>query len=83
MHQVAAGIKDSARVIELDLQMSIDAGEGVDEIWMDGVPDIHVVTHGVHGDLSTQAIVANAVRRVIRAEPDLITMADLPSISVG
>jgi len=83
VHQMGYGIKDGERVIELDLQMSVDAGESIDEIWVDGTPDIHTVIHGVHGDLSTAAVAANCVRRVVAAAPGLVTMADLPLIAAG
>ncbi|MBI3537066.1 MAG: dihydrodipicolinate reductase, partial [Chloroflexi bacterium] len=83
VHQIGYGVKNNSRVIELDLQMSVDAGESLDEIWIDGTPEIHSVIHGVHGDLSTAAIAANSIRRVMDAPPGLLTMADLPIISVG
>ncbi len=83
VHQIGVGIKGGERVIELDLQMSVDAGENLDECWIDGTPEIHSVIHGVHGDLSTAAIAANAIKRVAAAEPGLQTMADLPLIAVG
>ncbi len=83
VRQLGYGIKSGQRVIELDLQISVDAGENLDEMWIDGTPEIHSVVHGVHGDLSTAAIAANAIRRVVDAEPGLVTMADLPIISVG
>ncbi len=83
VHQMGVGIKGGERMIELDLQMSVDAGENLDECWIDGIPEIHSVIHGVHGDLSTAAIAANAIKRVAVAEPGLQTMADLPLIAVG
>ncbi len=83
VHQIGVGIKGGARVIELDLQMSVDAGENLDECWIDGTPEIHSVIHGVHGDLSTAAITANAIKRVAAAEPGLKTMADMPIVAVG
>jgi hypothetical protein len=83
VHQIGAGIKGGARVIELDLQMSVDAGENLDECWIDGTPEIHSVIHGVHGDLSTAAIAANAIKRVAASPPGLHTMADLPLLAVG
>lgn len=83
VQQFGYGIKDGQRVIVLELRMSVDAGESVDEVWLDGTPAIHSVVHGVHGDLSTAAVAANAIRRVVVAPPGLVTMADLPIISVG
>jgi hypothetical protein len=50
---------------------------------IDGKPAIHSLIKGVHGDLSTAAVAANSMRRVIAAPPGLATMADIPIISVG
>lgn len=83
VHQIGIGTKGGQRVIELDLRMSVDAGESVDECFIDGKPEIHSVVHGVHGDLSTAAIAANAIKRIVQAEPGLKTMADLPMLYVG
>jgi 4-hydroxy-tetrahydrodipicolinate reductase len=83
VHQIGIGTKRGQRVIELDLRMSVDAGESVDECFIDGKPEIHSVVHGVHGDLSTAAIAANAIKRIAQAEPGLKTMADLPMVYVG
>ncbi|MGE5264347.1 MAG: dihydrodipicolinate reductase, partial [Acidobacteriota bacterium] len=82
VHQTAYGLLNGERVIELDLKMSVDAGDSVDEVWLDGKPSIHSVIQGVHGDLSTAAVAANSIRRVVAAPPGLVTMADIPIISV-
>lgn len=83
VRQYGYGIRNGERIIELDLKMCVDAGESVDEVWLEGNPPIHSMIQGVHGDLSTAAVAANAVRRVVNAAPGLVTMADLPVISVG
>jgi hypothetical protein len=83
VEQFGYGIKNGKRVIELHLRMCVDVGESVDEVWIEGKPPIHSVVHGVHGDLSTAAVAANCVRRVVAASPGLVTMADIPVISVG
>lgn len=83
VEQFGYGIQDGQRLIELHLQMSVDAGESVDEVWLEGKPSIHSVIHGVHGDISTAAVAANCVRRVVAAAPGLVTMADLPIVAVG
>ncbi len=82
VEQFGYGIKAGQRVIELHLRMSVDAGESVDQVWIDGTPPIHSVIRGVHGDLSTAAVAANSIRRVVAAAPGLVTMADLPIIFV-
>jgi 2,4-diaminopentanoate dehydrogenase len=83
VRQYGYGIQNGKRVIDLDLRMCVDAGDSVDEVWLDGKPAVHSVIHGVHGDLSTAAVAANSIRRVVGAPPGLVTMADIPIISVG
>ena len=82
VRQFGYGVKNGERVIELDLKMCVDAGDSVDEVWLEGKPSIHSVITGVHGDLSTAAVAANSIRRVVAAPPGLVTMADIPIISV-
>jgi len=50
---------------------------------IEGKPPIHSIIKGVHGDLSTAAVAANCVRRVVAHSPGVVTMADLPIISGG
>ncbi|HEX7586930.1 MAG TPA: dihydrodipicolinate reductase [Anaerolineae bacterium] len=83
VEQFGYGLKNGQRLIELHLRMCVDAGDSVDEIWLEGRPSIHAVISGVHGDLSTAAVAANCIRRVVNAEPGLVTMADIPIVTVG
>ena len=83
VEQYGYGIRNGEKLIELHLRMCVDAGEGVDEVWLEGKPSIHSVIRGVHGDLSTAAVAANCVRNVVAAAPGLATMTDIPVISVG
>ncbi len=83
VEQFGYGIRDGQRVIELHLRMCVDAGESVDETWIDGTPSIHSVVTGVHGDLSTAAVATNCVRRVVATAPGLVTMTDIPIVSAG
>ena len=83
VEQFGYGIRDGKRIIELHLRMCVDAGESVDEVWLEGRPAVHSRITGVHGDLSTAAVATNCIRRVVAAPPGLVTMADLPIISVG
>lgn len=83
VEQYGYGFAKGEKLIELHLRMCVDAGEGYDEVMIDGKPAIHSLVKGVHGDLSTAAVAANCVRRVVAGAPGLVTMADLPIISVG
>lgn len=83
VEQYGYGYSKGEKVIELHLRMCVDAGEGSDEVIIDGKPAIRSLIKGVHGDLSTAAVAANCVRRVVAGVPGLVTMADIPIISVG
>lgn len=83
VEQYGYGYSKGEKLIELHLRMCVDAGEGVDEVWLEGKPSIHSVIHGVHGDLSTAAVAANCVRNIVAAAPGLVTMTEIPVISVG
>ncbi|MCL4394056.1 MAG: dihydrodipicolinate reductase [Chloroflexi bacterium] len=83
VEQYGYGIAGGKRVVELHLRMCVDAGDSVDEVWLEGKPPIHSVVYGVHGDLSTAAVAANCIRRVVAAPPGLLTMADIPIVTVA
>lgn len=81
VRQTAFGIMDGQRVIELELLMSVDAGHSSDEVWIEGTPNVQSRVEGIHGDLSTAAIVANTIQRIVESPPGMQTMVDLPVIS--
>ena len=61
---------------------ALDAGEDGDTIQIMGKPDLEVKLKGTNGDIATVAIAVNAVRRVKDAAPGLVTMRDLPIVTV-
>lgn len=80
IHQVAQGLMDSRRVIELDLQMYLEAVEPRDRVHIEGIPDLDVTADGgIHGDIATPAVVVNSLPRVHQAPPGLHSILDLPS----
>jgi hypothetical protein len=78
--QVARGLKGRVERVRLELLMSVDAGDSVDEIWIEGKPSLHTTVKGIHGDVSTAAVAANAVRLVVDGPPGLLTMLELPVV---
>ncbi|MBI2940283.1 MAG: dihydrodipicolinate reductase [Chloroflexi bacterium] len=79
VRQTASGFVAGVERICLQLTMALGAPDPRDEIAIAGVPDVHLLLPGgVHGDVSTAAIVVNCARRVLEAAPGLITMKDLP-----
>ncbi len=81
VRQFGRGFSNGVEKVSLELQMAVDAGEALDEVWIEGNPNLHSVVKGIHGDVSTAAVVANAARRVVEAKPGLLTMVDLPLVS--
>ena len=79
--QAAHAFNNGMEVITLEMRMAVDAGESSDEVWIEGHPNLHSRVIGIHGDISTAAVVANTARRIVGARPGLLTMLDLPIIS--
>ena len=79
LRQKAKGIIKNKEVIVLDFQAYIGAEEEYDAITIHGIPTIkEKIQPCVHGDIGTVAMVVNAIPKVIKAPPGLLTMKDLP-----
>ena len=72
----------SGEFVALTFIAALDAGEDGDTIQITGKPDLEVKLKGTNGDIATVAIAVNAVRRVKDAAPGLVTMRDLPIVTV-
>ncbi len=81
VRQFGRGLYAGEDKVILELEMALDAPEAYDEAWIEGTPDLHSMVKGIHGDISTAAVVANTARRVLEAKPGLLTMMDLPLVS--
>ncbi len=77
VHQAGRGFMGGREVITLDLRMYVGAPESVDRVHIEGTPGLTNELRGVHGDLSTAAVVVNCIPQVLAARPGLLTMADL------
>ncbi|MFB0543185.1 MAG: hypothetical protein ACETVR_00230 [Candidatus Bathyarchaeia archaeon] len=79
LKQRAMGIKDGGALITLDFRAYIGAEEEYDAVTIEGLPNINEkISPCVHGDYGTVGITINSIPKVIRAEPGLKTMKDLP-----
>ena len=81
VRQFGRGLYAGEDKVILELEMAVDAPEAYDEAWIEGTPNVHSLVKGIHGDVSTAAVVGNAARRVVEAKPGLLTMVDLPLVS--
>jgi 4-hydroxy-tetrahydrodipicolinate reductase len=82
LKQVACGYTNEGRFMTLTFLAALDAGDDGDTIKISGVPNLEVRLKGTNGDIATVAITLNAVRRVLEASPGLVTMRDLPIVTV-
>ncbi|HVS33003.1 MAG TPA: dihydrodipicolinate reductase [Thermoanaerobaculia bacterium] len=66
--------------VSLELRMYVGAeAVAADRVIIKGVPDLEmVIPGGTHGDRATAAMVVNAIPRVVKARPGVLTMDDIP-----
>jgi 4-hydroxy-tetrahydrodipicolinate reductase len=81
LQQVAYGIDGGIERIRLELTMAVGVDAPVDRVQIDGEPSfVTEIAGGLHGDVATCAIAANAIPVVWAAPPGLRTVIDLPPI---
>ncbi|MGZ4972597.1 MAG: NAD(P)H-dependent amine dehydrogenase family protein [Limisphaerales bacterium] len=79
-----AEAKAGKHKLTLDLKMYLDAEDPRDAVNIIGDPPIDAVLRGgVHGDRATVAALVNAVPTVLRAQPGLLLMTDVPVPRAG
>ena len=79
VHQIARGTARGEEKIFMELQMYVGARESNDSIELHGKPELTLtIPGGTHGDLSTAALVVNAIPSILAAPAGLKTSRDLP-----
>lgn len=82
LKQVARGYTEEGEFMSLTFLAALDAGDDGDTILITGQPNLEVKLKGTNGDIATVAITVNAIRRVTEAPPGLVTMRDLPVVTI-
>ena len=82
LKQVARAYAYGDEFMTLVFIAALDAENEGDAIKITGKPDLEVKLQGTNGDVATVAIAVNAIRRVKQAAPGLVTMRDLPIVTV-
>jgi len=82
LKQAARAYTDDGIFMNLTFIAALEEGESEDTIKITGKPELEVKLKGSNGDIATVAIAVNAIRRVREAEPGLITMRDLPIVTL-
>jgi len=82
LHQVARGYRadgDPEAAVVLDLVMAMGARDPHDAVAIQGTPPLRlVIAGGIHGDIATWAIAANALPFIVAAPPGLLSVSRLP-----
>lgn len=81
LKQVARGFSAEGEFATLTFIAALDMEDDGDTILIKGRPDLEIKLKGTNGDLSTVAMVVNAVRRVHEASAGLVTMRDIPPVT--
>jgi 2,4-diaminopentanoate dehydrogenase len=81
VEQIAIGKMNGKEIIRMEFQAYLGAPESHDTVFITGIPNIEAtVKGGIQGDIATAAMAVNAMPRVIKAAPGLLTMMDLPLV---
>ncbi len=84
LHQKATGFMDKKPFIVLDFIATIAQKDPHDGIYIKGKPEIRLkIENGINGDISTAAVVVNAIKSVINAKAGLRSMIDICPVSYG
>jgi 4-hydroxy-tetrahydrodipicolinate reductase len=83
LKQVARAYDEKGEFLTLTFIAALDSDVDEDRIKISGQPNLNVVLKGTHGDVATRSIAVNAIRRVKEAAPGLVTMRDLPIVTIG
>jgi len=82
LHQTGRAYSEDGEFVSLTFRAALDEEPDGDTITITGRPDLTVTLHGTNGDLATVAMAVNAINRVKKAAPGLVTMRDLPIVTI-
>lgn len=78
IEQIATGTENGKIKAVLELTMRLGAEDPADEVWIEGVPPVHMkISPGVQGDLATAACLVNGALKLNGAPAGLLTVSDL------
>jgi 4-hydroxy-tetrahydrodipicolinate reductase len=79
IHHVCRGYRNGKEIVSLDLQMYVGARKPFDRIKVEGRPNVTLLfENGVAGDEATVAMLVATAPLIVKAEPGLRTMMDVP-----
>lgn len=79
VEQIGRGFVGGRERITLRFRAAVGEGESYDKVEITGTPSFSsVITGGINGDIATSAITVNALASIIKKEPGLKTMLEIP-----
>ena len=82
VEQIGRGFVGTKEVITLHFRAAVGEEKSFDTIKVTGDPMINsTIEGGINGDVATCAITLNAIHSVLRAQPGLVTMSDIPAVA--
>jgi 4-hydroxy-tetrahydrodipicolinate reductase len=82
LRQVGQAYTDEGKFMTLTFIAALEAENDGDTIEITGRPNLEVKCKGTNGDIATIAIAVNAIRRIKEVAPGLVTMRDLPIVTL-
>jgi len=82
LHQTGRAYTEDGEFLSLTFRAALDEEPDGDTITVKGSPDLTVKLKGTNGDLATVAMAVNAIKNTKNAAPGVVTMRDLPIVSI-
>jgi len=82
LKQIARAYSPEGEFVTLTFIAALDEPDQHDLIKITGKPNLEVRLTGTNGDIATIAIAVNAIKRVFKGKPGLMTMRDLPIVTM-
>jgi 4-hydroxy-tetrahydrodipicolinate reductase len=82
LHQTSTAHTEDGEFVSLTFRAALDEEPDGDTITIQGRPELVVKLQGTNGDLATVAMAVNAIKNTKNAAPGVVTMRDLPIVSI-
>jgi len=82
LEQTASGATGDGEFVSFTFRAALDEMPDGDTITIKGRPELVINLQGTNGDLTTSAIAVNAIKNTHEAAPGVVTMRDLPIVSI-
>jgi 4-hydroxy-tetrahydrodipicolinate reductase len=82
LHQSCSAHTEDGEFLSLSFRAALDEEPAGDTITIKGHPDLVVTLKGTNGDIATVAMAVNAIKNTHNAAPGLVTMRDLPIVTI-